>query len=153
RLDAAPARVLSTDASVDDLLAKGRLALLARAYGAARRAFELAVDYARERRQFGQPIGKFQAIQHKLANGLIALEGVELTLDNAAQLHDRDDPNWRYFANTAAAFASEALRNVALETQHTFGAIGYAEEHEASVHFKRAHLDTVALGGSREARR
>ena len=57
---------------------------MARAYGAARRAFELAVDYAKERQQFGQPIGKFQAIQHKLANCLIALEGVRLTLDHAA---------------------------------------------------------------------
>ena len=153
RFDATPTCLLATSVPVDGLLLKGRLALLARAYGAARRTFELAVDYARERRQFGQPIGKFQAIQHKLANGLIALEGVGLTLENAARLHDCDDLNWRYFANTAAAFASEALRNVALETQHTFGAIGYAEEHEASVHFKRVHLDTTALGGSREARR
>jgi alkylation response protein AidB-like acyl-CoA dehydrogenase len=153
RLDTAPARLLATTVPVDDLLLKGRLALLARAHGAARRAFELAVDYARERHQFGQPIGKFQAVQHKLANGLIALEGVRLTLEHAARLHDLGDPSWRYFVNTAAAFSGEALRNVSLETQHTFGAIGYAEEHEASVHFKRVHLDVVALGGSREARR
>ena len=79
RLNAAPARLfrLST-VLLDDLLLKGKLALLARAHGAARRAFELAVDYAKERQQFGQPIGRFQAIQHKLANGLIALEGVRL---------------------------------------------------------------------------
>ena len=64
---------------------------MARAYGAARRAFDLVVDYAKERQQFGQAIGKFQAIQHKLANCLIALEGVRLTLDHAAHLHDRGD--------------------------------------------------------------
>jgi alkylation response protein AidB-like acyl-CoA dehydrogenase len=154
RLDAAPARCfLSGSISGDDLLLKGKLALLARAHGAARRAFELAVDYAKERRQFGQLIGKFQAIQHKLANCLIALEGVRLTLDHAAHLHDRDDTNWRYFADTALAFGDEALRRVSLETQHTFGAIGYAEEHEAPLHFKRVHLDTVALGGAPAARR
>ncbi len=51
------------------------------------------------------------------------------------------------------AFAGDALRRVSLETQHTFGAIGYAEEHEAAQHFKRVHLDTVALGGAPEARR
>jgi alkylation response protein AidB-like acyl-CoA dehydrogenase len=154
RLDGAPARPISLAAvSADDLLLKGKLALLARAHGAARRAFELAVDYAKERQQFGQPIGKFQAIQHKLANGLIALEGVRLTLDHAAHLHDRDDLNWRYFASAAIAFGGEALRSVALETQHTFGAIGYAEEHESPSHFKRVHLDTVALGGAREARK
>src|SRR5579871_6818562 len=153
-LDGAPARLIPLKGvSIDDLLLVGRLALLARAHGAARRAFELVVDYAKERQQFGQPIGKFQAIQHKLADSLIALEGVRLTLDNAAQLHDSGDANWRYFADAAVAFGGEALRQVSLETQHTFGAIGYAEEHEAPLHFKRLHLDTVALGGSREARR
>ena len=154
RLNAAPAAIVELPASTaDDLLVEARLALMARAYGAARRSFELVVDYARERQQFGQAIGKFQAIQHKLADGLIALEGVRLTLDHAGHLHDRGDPGWRYFGNSAAAFAGDALRRVSLETQHTFGAIGYAEEHEAPRHFKRVHLDTIALGGATEARR
>jgi alkylation response protein AidB-like acyl-CoA dehydrogenase len=154
RLDATPAHLIPLESvSADDLLLKGRLALLARAHGAARRAFELAVDYAKERHQFGQPIGKFQAIQHKLADSLIALEGVRVTLDHAARLHDCGDAHWRYFANAATAFGGEALRRVALETQHTFGAIGYAEEHEAPLHFKRVHIDTVALGGPLQARR
>ena len=90
--------------------------------------------------------------KYKLANGLIALEGVRLTLDHAAHLHDRGDQNWRYFASSAVAFAGEALRRVSLETHHTFGAIGYAEEHEAPRHFKRVHLDTIALGGAPQAR-
>ena len=154
RLNAVPLTLLPLQ-SVDlgDLRRKAQLALLARAHGAARRAFELAVDYAKERHQFGQPIGRFQAIQHKLANGLIALEGVRLILDHAAGLHDMGDHNWRYFADGAAAFASDALRRVSLETQHAFGAIGYAEEHEAARHFKRVHLDTIALGGAPDARR
>jgi alkylation response protein AidB-like acyl-CoA dehydrogenase len=154
RLNAAPATLVALEHSVPgDLLIEGKLALMARAYGAARRAFELAVDYAGERKQFGQAIGKFQAIQHKLADGLIALEGVRLTLDHAAYLHDRNDRNWHYFAHSAIAFAGDALRRVSLETQHTFGAIGYAEEHEAPRHFKRVHLDTIALGGAPHARR
>jgi alkylation response protein AidB-like acyl-CoA dehydrogenase len=154
RLDDVPARLLPlANVSADDLLLKGKLTLLARAHGAARRAFELAVDYAKERQQFGQAIGKFQAIQHKLANSLIALEGVRLTLDHAAHLHDRGDAHWRYFSDAAIAFGGETLRRVSLETQHTFGAIGYAEEHEAPLHFKLVHLDTVALGGSLQARR
>jgi alkylation response protein AidB-like acyl-CoA dehydrogenase len=154
RLASAPATPVALGRSVpDDLLIEGKLALMARAYGAARRAFELAVDYAGERKQFGQAIGKFQAIQHKLADGLIALEGVRLTLDHAAHLHDSNDRNWRYFVNSAVAFAGDALRRVSLEIQHTFGAIGYAEEHEAPRHFKRVHLDTIALGGAAHARR
>jgi alkylation response protein AidB-like acyl-CoA dehydrogenase len=154
RLDTAPAAIIElAPSAADDLLLEARLALMARAYGAARRSFDMVVDYARERQQFGQAIGKFQAIQHKLADGLIALEGVRLALDHAAHLHDLGDPNWRYFVNSAAAFAGDALRRVSLETQHTFGAVGYAEEHEAPRHFKRVHLDTIALGGAPEARR
>ena len=154
RLNSAPAAIIELAASAaDDLLVEARLALMARAYGAARRSFDLVVDYAKERQQFGQAIGRFQAIQHKLADGLIALEGVRLSLDHAGHLHDRSDPSWRYFASSAAAFAGDALRRVSLETQHTFGAIGYAEEHEAPRHFKRVHLDTIALGGAPEARR
>ncbi|HEX2539683.1 MAG TPA: acyl-CoA dehydrogenase [Caldimonas sp.] len=141
------------DEAIADLLRVARVAVLARGHGAARRAFEMAVDYAKERRQFGQPIGRFQAIQHKLANSLIALEGVRVTLEHAAESFDLGAPSWRYFAAAAVAFAAPALRQVSLETQHAFGAIGYAEEHEAPRHFRRAHLDAIAFGGAAAARR
>lgn len=154
RLESVPAELIKLGTiSVSDLLLVARTALLARAHGAARRAFELAVDYAKERHQFGQPIGRFQAIQHKLANCLIDLEGVRLILDHTARLYDARDRDWRYFADCASAFAGQALRRVSLETQHAFGAIGYADEHEAPHHFKRVHLDTIALGGAAHARR
>lgn len=154
RLISAALTLLPLEAvALGDVRLAAGLALTARAHGAARRAFDLAVDYAKQRHQFGQPIGKFQAIQHKLANCLIALEGIRLILDYAAGLHDRSEPNWRYFADCAIAFAGDQLRRISLETQHTFGAIGYAEEHEAARHFKRVHLDTVALGGAPDARR
>jgi alkylation response protein AidB-like acyl-CoA dehydrogenase len=154
RLSSTPVTLIALDGDVlDDLLLKGKLALIARAHGAARRAFELATDYAKERHQFGQPIGRFQAIQHKLADGFIALEGVRLIVDHAATLHDIDDRDWRYFANSAVAFSSGALRRVSLETHHAFGAIGYADEHEAPLHFKRVHLDTIMLGGAAPAKR
>ncbi len=135
-----------------DLHLLQRLCLLARAHGAARRAFEMAVDYAKERQQFGKPIGSFQAVQHKLANCLISLEGVRLTLANAAVQYDVASAHWRYFASAACAFGGPALRQVSLETHHAFGAIGYAEEHEAPRHFRRVHLDALALGGVRQAR-
>jgi alkylation response protein AidB-like acyl-CoA dehydrogenase len=154
QLEEVPAEFVELPRSdITDLLLAARLGRVARAHGAARRAFELVVDYAKERHQFGQPIGRFQAIQHKLANCLIDLEGVRLTLDNAAAHHDRRIGHWRYFASAAAAFAGNALRRVSLETHHAFGAIGYAEEHEAPRHFKQVHLDMVALGGAAAARR
>ena len=154
RLVSAPATLVAPERFVsDDLLIEGKLALMARAYGAARRAFELAVDYAKERKQFGQAIGKFQAIQHKLADGLIALEGVRLTLDHAAICTTARTATGDILPIRLLPSPVTALRRVSLETQHAFGAIGYAEEHEAPRHFKRVHLDTLALGGAPHARR
>ncbi|MFC3711222.1 acyl-CoA dehydrogenase family protein [Sphingoaurantiacus capsulatus] len=129
-----------------------RLALAARAYGAAQRAFEMVVDYSKERKQFGRPIGGFQAIQHKFANSYIALEGVKQAIDGAGAQHDAGDPEWHVLATAAIAFASSSLRQVALETHHAFGAIGYAEEHEAPRHFKRVHQDVLRMGGVGRAR-
>jgi alkylation response protein AidB-like acyl-CoA dehydrogenase len=152
-LRAVPAHLIELDAQrLADLRTLASVLLLARAHGAARRAFEMVVDYAKERHQFGQPIGRFQAIQHKLANNLIALEGVRLTLEHAGEAFDFGLRDWRYYAQAALAFGAPALRQVALETQHAFGAIGYAEEHEAPRHFRRVHLDTTVLCAARNAR-
>lgn len=147
-----PAVVVGVDrAHLRDLLSISRLAHAARAWGAADRSFELVVQYAKERRQFGQPIGRFQAIQHKLANNLIALRAVQASLDNAAAHHDRRVDDWRSFAAAAFAHAGPSLRQVSLETHHAFGAIGYAEDHEAPRHFRRVHLDVVRHGGAHAA--
>lgn len=135
-----------------DMLAVSRLCHAARAWGAANRAFELAVDYAKLRRQFGQPIGRFQAIQHKLATNFIALTGAQAAIDSAAAHYDRGAAAWRTFAAAAFAYANATLRQVSLETHHAFGAIGYAEDHEAPRHFKRVHLDVLRHGGGRPVR-
>ncbi len=135
-----------------DMLSISRLCYAARAWGAADRAFELAVAYVKDRKQFGQPVGRFQAVQHKLANNLIALMGVQLSLNNAASHYDRGIDHWRTFAAAAFAYSNMTLRQVSLETHHSFGAIGYAEDHEAPRHFKRVHLDIVRHGGGRQAR-
>lgn len=129
-----------------------RLAAAARAHGSARRAFELAVDHAKMRRQFDHVIGEFQAIQHKLADCLTRLDGARVSLSGAAQAADGGNPHWRVFADAAIAFAGPALRQVLLEVHHTLGAIGYAEEHEVPRHFRRVHADLVRFGGAARAR-
>jgi alkylation response protein AidB-like acyl-CoA dehydrogenase len=148
-----PAAILPIPAArATDLNLLARLGLTARALGAACRGFELVVEYAKERQQFGQPIGRFQAIQHKLATCVMSLEAVRPMLMQAAAAFDHDDPVWRLYASAAYAFAGPALRQVSLETHHTFGAIGYSEEHEAPRHFRRVHADLVRFGGVRRAR-
>ncbi len=151
-LDQAPATSFALgDEGLARLRAASRLGHVAQATGAATRAFELAVAYAGERRQFGVAIGSFQAIQHKLADVHIALLAVTLTARHAAQQHDQGSPQWPVFAAAAAVLAAEQLRQASLQIQHAFGAIGYSEEHEAPRHFRRVHLDVLRHGGARAA--
>jgi len=127
-----------------------RLLLIARAAGAARRGLELATDYVQVREQFGQPIGRFQALQHKLADCLVAIDVTELLIANAAAAQEAGSGEFETAA--LSAFASPALRRASLELHHSFGAIGYSEEHELPRHFRRIHADTVRLGGAPASR-
>ena len=140
------------DARLAELAEVARLSCAARALGAAQRGFELALEHAKMRKQFGQFIGQFQAIQHKLADCLTRLDGARLTLDAAATAFDRELDDWSVFAAAALAYAGPALRQAVLESHHTMGAIGYAEEHEMPRHFRRIHADLARLGGVHRAR-
>ncbi len=152
-LSATPASLIELPASrLAEIAEINRMACVARALGAASRAFDLALEHTTLRSQFGKLIGQFQAIQHKLADCLVRLDGSRLLIESAAQTHDRGDPSWVVFASTALAYASPALRQVILEAHHTLGAIGYAEEHEAPRHFRRVHADLVRFGGAGRAR-
>jgi len=139
-------------ARLSELAEIARLCCAARALGAAQRGFELALDHAKTRKQFGQFIGQFQAIQHKLADCLIRLDGARLTLDASATAFDRELDSWQTFAAAALAYAGPGLRQVVLESHHTMGAIGYAEEHEMPRHFRRIHADLTRFGGVNRAR-
>jgi 3-oxo-4-pregnene-20-carboxyl-CoA dehydrogenase beta subunit len=138
--------------SLADIAVVARLACAARALGAAERAFELALDHAKVRKQFGQPIGQFQAVQHKLADCRISLDGARLALEQAGEARDDENPDWKVFAASALAFAGPALRAVSIEAHRALGAIGYAEEHEAPRHFRRVHADLARFGGVTRAR-
>jgi alkylation response protein AidB-like acyl-CoA dehydrogenase len=151
--DGTPAiRVAVPREALYDIALVARVACAARALGAAQRAFEMAVEHSKVRKQFGQFIGQFQAIQHKLANCLISLDGARMSLETAATACDSGNPDWRTFASSAIAFAGPALRNVSIESHRALGAIGYAEEHEAPRHFRRVHADLARFGGVQRAR-
>jgi alkylation response protein AidB-like acyl-CoA dehydrogenase len=138
--------------SLPSLATLARLGCVARAYGAANRSFELAVEHAKVRKQFGEFIGHFQAIQHKLANCLITLDATRLLLARAAKAYDSSDASWQYIANATCAFANPALRQTILECMHALGGISYMEEHEVPRHFRRVHADLFRFGGVRAAR-
>ncbi|WP_051236712.1 acyl-CoA dehydrogenase [Ottowia thiooxydans] len=138
---------------VADLGLSARLLLLARAYGAARRMFDLAVEHAGLREQFGKPIGSFQAVQHKLANAYITLEAISAMLRGIGQWRDAGQPVWRMAALSALAAAGATLRQVALDAHQVLGAVGYDESHELPRHFRRVHADLARHGGVRRAER
>ena len=142
---------MSSDA-LAEVATVARLACAGRALGAAQRAFDMAVEHAKVRKQFGQLIGQFQAVQHKLADCLTHLDGARLALESAAEAYDSNNPDWRFFAAAALAFAGPALREVSIQTHRALGAIGYAEEHEAPRHFRRVHADLARFGGVGRAR-
>lgn len=124
-----------------------RLLLCARSLGAANRGFEMVLEYASERKQFGRPIGAFQAIQHKLANSRMVLDAAQLLLNRATESYRPGSAQWMDDAHATILFCQLHLRKIALETHHCFGAIGFAEEHEAPSQFRIIHADMARSGG------
>ncbi|MFG2876675.1 acyl-CoA dehydrogenase family protein [Streptomyces sp. NPDC048337] len=143
-LDRTPARLLCADGA--RILARVRdaacTALAAEQAGAAGRALEVTVRYAKDRVQFGRPIGSFQAVKHRLADMYTAVETARsLALAAAAGAGDRPE-----LAAAAKAACSEAFAYVAGETIQLHGGIGITWEHGAHEFFKRAHGSAHLFG-------
>ena len=148
RLDAAPARVLAEDAA--GVLAAGRrragVALAAEALGGARRCLELATAYAKDRVQFGAPIGSFQAVKHKLADLLVEVELATSAVYLAACHVAAGDPEAASSAPAALQTATEAFARAAKDSIQVHGGIGFTWEHDAHLYLKRARADELLLG-------
>ena len=120
-----------------------RLALAAEAVGAMQAALDVTTGYVKERRQFGRAIGSFQAVQHRLAECAILIEGSRWLLYEAAF---RDAPDEATAA--AAAHAVVACEQVFAETHQLSGAIGYTREHDLHVFSMRLQALRQELGGA-----
>ncbi|MBU9765997.1 acyl-CoA dehydrogenase [Mycobacterium sp. TNTM28] len=115
--------------------------------GSARAMLALARRHALDRVQFGKPIASFQAVRHKLAETLVAIEGAEATLS----LPGSD--NVDLTSLLAKAAAGKAALTAAKHCQQVLGGIGFTEEHELHVHVKRVLVLDGLLGSSRELTR
>jgi alkylation response protein AidB-like acyl-CoA dehydrogenase len=122
------------------------LAVAAELLGVADRLIELAADYAREREQFGKPIGSFQAVKHHLANALLALEFARPVTYRAAYSIAHDDPDRSTHVSMAKTFASDAATLAARTALQVHGAIGYTWEHDLHLWMKRAWALAAAWG-------
>jgi len=121
---------LGADPGLADIAA---LLLAAEAVGAAGRCLELTVEYAKERVQFGRPIGSFQALKHRMADMYVKAQTASAVVDEALA-----DPS-PTSAALAHVTAIEAFRNIAGEAIQIHGGIAITAEHDIQLYFKRAH--------------
>ncbi|MFB6166430.1 MAG: acyl-CoA dehydrogenase family protein, partial [Haloarculaceae archaeon] len=113
-----------------NFFAQGRCKVAAQAIGAAQGALDAAIEYAGEREQFGQPIGEFQAVQHKLAEMATDVEAARsLAYRAASHVEDGDDDLGAKFASMAKLFASEHAVDVTDEAIQVHGGAGYVTDH------------------------
>ncbi|KRE27553.1 acyl-CoA dehydrogenase [Mycobacterium sp. Soil538] len=152
----APGRLIAGPEEADRVIAHalhvGSALLAVEQVGAAQHLLDLSVDYAKNRLQFGRPIGSFQAVKHRLADALVAVEHARSTAYHAiwALTDGSDDP--ALAVSIAQALCSAAFTRVANDTIQVHGGIGFTWEHQAHLYYKRAYTDAALLGSAEEHR-
>ncbi len=126
--------------------------LAAELVGVAQRALDMAVAYAKERQQFGRPIGAYQAVSHRLANMLWEVEEARSLAYYAAWCADDEPGSLALAASMAKARASDAACAVTHDAIQTFGGIGFTWEHDIHFFLKRAWVSAQLLGSARQHR-
>jgi alkylation response protein AidB-like acyl-CoA dehydrogenase len=148
-LDDAPAATLSGD-DPEGRLARARdviaVAVAAESVGVAQRAMEMAVEHARDRQQFGRPIGVFQAVSHPCAQMLLEVEGARSAVLFAAWALDDSPEEAPLAAAMAKAYASDAGRRVPAAALQVLGGIGFTWEHDLHFWLKRGRANAAAWG-------
>ena len=129
------------------VLDAGRIGIAALAVGLAQGAYEAALRYAKERRQFGQPIAAFQAIQWKLADNATRIEAARLLTYRAAYLKDRGARTTRE-SSMAKLFASEIAVKAADDCVQIHGGYGFVKDYPAEKYFRDVKLVTIGEGTS-----
>jgi alkylation response protein AidB-like acyl-CoA dehydrogenase len=117
---------------------RGVCGIAAQQCGLADRMLELTADYVRERRQFGVPVGSFQAVKHHLANARIALEFARPLVYRAAASIATEDPDTTVHVSMAKAKADAAALQTARAALQCHGAIGYTTEYDLHLYLKRS---------------
>jgi hypothetical protein len=129
-------------------LLRAALGASAELLGLASRCMEMAADYAKERHQFGKPIGSFQAVKHKLADALLQLEFARPVVYRAAWSLAHDETTKDRDVSMAKVFASDAANGAARAALQTLGAIGYTQEHDMHIWMKRIWALSAAWGNA-----
>jgi alkylation response protein AidB-like acyl-CoA dehydrogenase len=138
----------------DHLAAADRIvtALSAETVGVAQKAMEMAVEYARDRKQFGRPIGSYQAVSHRCAQMLLEVEGSRSGAYYAAWCADSEPDSLPAAASGAKAYSSDAGWRVCGSSLQVHGGIGFTWEHDLHFFLKRARTNAILYGSAREHR-
>ncbi|WP_100400415.1 acyl-CoA dehydrogenase [Bacillus sp. FJAT-44742] len=128
-------------------LNNGRVGIAAQSLGIAEGAFEAAKTYAKERKQFGKPIGSHQGLAFKLADMAVQVEAARLLTYQAASLISKNKPSGKE-SSMAKLFASRAAINVSIEGVQVFGGYGYTKEYPAERFFRDAKVCEIYEGTS-----
>ncbi len=145
-LDGTPAVRLGGAAAAARLGALGALATSAELLGGSGRVLELATGYAKDRVQFGAPIGSFQAVKHRCADMLVDVEGMRSATWYAAWAASVDEPGWEMAASTAKVWCAEASKRVMASGLQVHGGIGFTWEHDLHLFIKRAQFEQLEFG-------
>jgi alkylation response protein AidB-like acyl-CoA dehydrogenase len=130
----------------------GLLAVSAELTGVAQRAMEMAVEYARDRKQFGRPIGAYQAVSHRCAQMLLETEGARSATYYGAWTADAQPEELELAASMAKAYSSDAGWRVCSSSLQVHGGIGFTWEHDLHFFLKRAKVDALLWGSASEHR-
>jgi alkylation response protein AidB-like acyl-CoA dehydrogenase len=144
--DGTPARFLGGEEAAALLVDRAATLASAEMLGAADHVLALTVQYAKDRVQFGKPIGSFQAVKHMLADALVDVEGMRSTAYYAAWCAAAGDAERSAAASMAKAWCSDASRRVMAAGLQVHGGIGFTWEHDMHLYLKRAQLDQVSYG-------
>jgi alkylation response protein AidB-like acyl-CoA dehydrogenase len=125
------------------------VALAAESTGVAQRALEMAVSYAKDRQQFGRPIGSYQAVSHRCAQMLLETENSRSAVYGAAWTADAEPESLPRAAATAKAYASDAGWRVPDASIQVHGGIGFTWEHDLHFFLKRGRANAALYGDSR----
>ena len=130
------------------ILDGGRISIAALALGMAQGALEAATKYAKQRKQFGQAISEFQAVQFKLADMATQVEAARLLVYQAAWLADKKDARFTRESSMAKLFASEIAVSVANECVQIHGGYGFIKDYPAEKYYRDVKLCTIGEGTS-----
>ncbi len=131
---------------LESALQRSAALLSAECVGGASRVMDMSVEYARNRIQFGRPIGSFQAVKHKCADMLVDVELARSAMYYAAWAASDEESELSLASSMAKSFCSDAYLRVATSGIHVHGGIGFTWEHDMHLYFKRAKANEVLLG-------